>query len=252
MKGFLFTITFAGFCFGILAGCTHRPIPLATSYPITAQQKMQAAHHWDVLAEDVAKRFKKMMDLTFVNAMTPPPIYIQSSAAEEQSSFGRVFHRLLANQLVKLGLVVLTSRAMPAQLGAYSDTVNFRDTLVINYDMEVIHYTDRRLTYPIPGTFSLLAGGVWLVSRAVDDWHHPGVAALPIAAAADVYMMKDLYLPGETNTEVVITTGATVNQQHIFGDTSIYYINDGDSDLYYAGGGRTYSIVGCPQPGSCP
>lgn len=248
MKGLLLTV--ACICFGILAGCTHRPIPLATSYPISAQQKMQAAHHWDVLAEDVARRLKKMMDVTFVNAVTPPPIYIQPGS-EGQSSFGRVFHRLLANQLVKLGLVVLTSRALPAQMGAYSDSISFRDTLVINYDMEVVHFPDRRLTYPIPGTFSLLAGGVWLVSRAIDDWAHPGAAAFPVTAAADAYLMKDLYLPGETNTEVVITTGATVNQQHIFGDTSIYYINEGDADLYYAGGGKSFSVVGCPQPGSC-
>jgi len=41
-----------------LTSCTSQ-IPVATNYPYTEQQKMQAAFHWNTLAADVINRFKQ-------------------------------------------------------------------------------------------------------------------------------------------------------------------------------------------------
>ena len=226
MKGYLLIATVTLL---ILAGCAYRPIPLATAYPVTAQRKMQAAYHWDVLAADVASRLKTTLDVTFPNAVIKPSLYIRFTSDQEKSPFGRTFFKLLTTKLVQQGLVVL-------------DQAAYGDNLVAEYDMQVIHHKDRRLTYPPPGTYTLLASGVWLLAQAQDRWKYPGLAAFPFSVLADANSMVDYYLPGETNTEVVITSTVKMGQQYIFGDSSIYYINDGDYD-HYENQTKTYQLV---------
>lgn len=235
----------------VVLGCTHRPIPLATSYPISAQKKMQAAHHWDVLATNVAKRLKKTLDLTFVNTSTPPPIYIKKERSMIESPFGGTFYRLLTNQLISQGLIVLESQASIGPQG-YTEIVDYQDALVIDYDMQVIYHKDRWTTHPQPGIFTALAGGIYWAAHGIDNWEHQGAAVFPVTVAADALALKHTYLPGETNTEVVITTVVTMNNQKIFGDTGIYYINMGDDDHYLYGGGKAYSVVGCHTNMPCP
>jgi hypothetical protein len=213
----------------ILAGCTHRPLPVATSYPVTAQRKMQAAHHWNVLAEDLAKRLKKTLDITFPNAVVKPALAISSTQAQEKTPFGKAFHRLLTAKLVQQGLVVLTD-------------LSFGDNMVIEYDMQVIHHKDRRLTYLPPGLLTALASGVWMADQAQSRWRYPGLAAIPFALLGDMDSFLNYFLPGETNTEVVITTSVKMGQQYVFGDARIYYINDDDYD-HYENQQKTYQLV---------
>ena len=46
-----------------LISCTSQ-IPIATSYPYTEQQKMQAAFHWNVLAADVVNQLEQNHTIT--------------------------------------------------------------------------------------------------------------------------------------------------------------------------------------------
>lgn len=214
----------------VLVGCTHRPIPVATSYPITAQRKMQAAHHWNVLADDIAKRLKKTLELTFPNAAVKPSLFVKPSDAQTKIAFGKVFRNLLNTKLVQQGMVVLAKNDYSSQ------------TLVVDYDMQVVHHKDRRLTYFVPGTFTMLAAGIWMVDQAQEKWKYPGLAWFPFTIAADVASAVNYYLPGETNTEVVITTNVKLDKQYIFGDSRIYYVNDGDYD-HYENVAKTYRVV---------
>jgi hypothetical protein len=53
-------------------------------------------------------------------------------------------------------------------------------------------------------------------------------------------------MPGETNTEVLITTTVTTNDQYIFGYNEMYYINDGDYEQYddhNNNGIQTFNVV---------
>ncbi|MEN8219005.1 MAG: hypothetical protein ABFS56_22070 [Pseudomonadota bacterium] len=224
MKGYLLIATVT-----LVTACSHRPIPVATSYSMTAQQKMQAAHHWNVLASDVAKRLKNTVDITFPSAIDKPPLVINFTQAQEKIPFGKAFSNMLTTKLVQQGMVVL--RAEDAG-----------DNLMIDYDMQVIHHKDRRLTYLPPGLLTALTGGVFFVKQAIENWEHPGLAAIPFAIAGDVKSALNYRFPGETNTEVIITTSITRNQQYIFGDSRIYYINDGDYD-HYENLTKTYQVV---------
>ncbi|MEK7990034.1 MAG: hypothetical protein VSS52_003445 [Thiotrichaceae bacterium] len=221
-----------------LSACSHRPIPVATSYKTSTQQKMQAAHHWNVLAAHVAKRLKDTLDVTFPDINTQPPVHIRFTKDYEEVPFGKAFYHMLRTRLLQKGVVVTT------------DT-EYKDTLLLDFDMQVVRHKDRRLTYPPPGSFSALAGSIWLVSKAIDDWTYPEAALLPFALVADVGLAMDYYLPGETNTEVIISTAVTMGNQYIFGDTGIYYINTDDDDHYFVAG-RKFPVVSCSQNSTCP
>jgi len=220
-----------------LAGCAARPIPLATSYEATTQHRMQAVHHWDVLAEHMALQIKERIDIEFPRDLNTlqPPILITSSASRDRTPFGKAFQRLLRDQLLRQNINVVTS-------------ADFVDTMILDYDMQVVHHKDRRLRYPLPGIFTALVGGIFLL---VEDWKAGVIAgASGVALAADISAGLNYYLPGETNTEVVINVSMTKGPQFLFSHSGIYYINTGDYD-HYIDDSKNFQVVGCPQESTC-
>ncbi len=131
----------------LLVGCGQRPIPIATSYAKVAQQKMQSAHHWDVLAYDVAQRLTKTINITFPNAAIKPPLVIKSSDEKNASPFGKAFFNLLTTRLVQQKLVVL------------EDDGENEDRLVVEYDMQAVEHKDRN-RYWLP----------WVLTRPFAYW----------------------------------------------------------------------------------
>jgi len=86
----------------LLIGCgTHSNIPSAKTYPENDQQKFQATHHWDVLAEKQAE---------LILASIPSKVsdlYIKDTNVWS-SPFEKAYRKLLISQLVAKGGSVLT------------------------------------------------------------------------------------------------------------------------------------------------
>ena len=222
----------------LLTGCAYRGIPLAVSYPMSTQPKMQAARHWEVLAEHTADRLVQTLDVTFPNAVVKPALFIRYTQEQEKVPFARAFFHMLTSRLVQKGLVVVNN-------------ADYSNALMVDYDVQVLEHKDRRKFNPPLGTYTALSGLVWWVAHGVDRWSDPTLAVYPAAAGAELYTAAKYYLPGETNTEVIITTSASMGQQYIFQETNTYYVNSGDAD-HYEQEGKTYQVVGCPTPpGSC-
>lgn len=218
----------------LMTGCAYRSIPIGVSYPVTTQHRMQAAHHWDVLAEHTADRLAQTLAVTFPKAVIKPALFIRYTQEQEQVPFARAFFHMLSSKLVQKGLVVVNN-------------ADFGNALMVDYDVQVIDHKDRRKFNPPLGTYAALGGLAWLVARGVDKWNEMSYVLYPLAAGAEAYTAVSYYFPGDTNTEVVITTAATMGQQYIFQETNTYYINTGDSD-HYEPDGKTYQVVGCPTP----
>lgn len=233
-KIFLFTIALLV----LLTGCGRYPIPIALSHPTNYQLKMQSAQHWEVLAEDVAQRVKSSLKATFPNAVVKPSIFIRYTKDYEKIPFGKAFYHLLRSKLVQKGLVVLND-------------MSYKDTLLLDYDMQVLLHKDRRTVYPIPGMISALGAGVWLVSQAKESWPTPEISSIPLAVGVDAFASSSRYFPGETGTEVIINVTMTLRQQFIFGDSRVYYINDGDFD-HYENDSKNFAVVGCAERSTCP
>ncbi len=119
---------FVTLCLG-LGACTV-PMPIETGYPLTYQQKMLSAHHWDVMAIDVANwlhdsligpPLKPGEKVVVVDNRPPITLYIQQPRYHSDASAG--FHSLLSTRLVERGFIVTTNPS-----GGYP----------VTYDMQVV------------------------------------------------------------------------------------------------------------------
>ena len=100
MKALATTVTAMTLSF--LVGCASE-IPLPTAYEKSYQPKMWAAHHWNVLAADVAERLAGALKDS--GGMGPPQIlYIAKPGVG--STFNAAFHDLLTTQLMQQGFGV--------------------------------------------------------------------------------------------------------------------------------------------------
>jgi hypothetical protein len=198
----------------LLAGCfgTHTSqAPIATTYPISEQQKMQAAHHWDVLAQHQAEL------LTQNELLKSQPLYIQGAA--QPTPFSTAFDTLLTSQLVAKGAYVKTSPAQAAR---------------VSYKVQVVEHKDRGYIRAPEGAVTALAAGVAVATVPFNNWAEPALALIPLAAATDLFSGS---WTSETNQEVLITTQVTLADQVVYSNSNIYYINPGDNAHYKPAGG---------------
>ena len=80
MRVFILLVLFLFF-----AGC-YSQHPIATTYPLSGQRHMQTAHHWNILAKDIAKRVKtrlKNLSLTEGLSILSEPVYIKEAVCDQ-------------------------------------------------------------------------------------------------------------------------------------------------------------------------
>lgn len=120
-------------CLG-LGACTT-PMPVETGYPLTYQQKMQSAHHWDVMAIDVANWIHDSLigpmpeqgeGQPAVAQDNRPIVTLYVQQPRYQSSADEAFYNLLTTHLVERGFIITTNPS-----AGYP----------VSYDMQVV--TDR-------------------------------------------------------------------------------------------------------------
>ncbi|MFC0267958.1 hypothetical protein [Kushneria aurantia] len=192
-----------------LSGCFQlhtAQAPMATSWPLTEQRRMQAAHHWDVLARHEARAIMARQRLR------GSPLYIAEPVPS--TPFSRAFHRLLESQLVNNGALVSTQP---------------EGSVFVDYDVQVVEHQDRGFIRRPEGTFTALAAGVTLAFQPINHWAEPALALIPGAALFDAFSGN---ITEVGDTEVIITTRASEYDTLLFSSSNIYYVNDGDSSQY--------------------
>src|SRR5690554_3345052 len=203
----------------LLAGCfgTHTSqAPIATTYPISEQQKMQAAHHWDVLAQHQA-------DMLIQNdLLKSQPLYVRG--ADVATPFSTAFDSLLTSQLVSKGAYVKTSPNQAAE---------------VSYKVQVVKHKDRGYIRAPEGSMTALAAGIAVATIPINNWSEPALALIPAAFATDLFSGS---WTSEIDQEVVITTQVSLADQVVYSNSSIYYINPGDFDHYKAPAKTTKTV----------
>ena len=188
----------------LLSGCRSQ-LPLATTYPMSGQRKMQAAQHWDVLAEDVAEQVAEAMDDRVEMRLLPIDV-----VAEDEGPFSEVFAELLKSRLVQEGLQVASAR---------------EGVVALRFKVQVIlHGT--RAQRPTPGVLTVIGAGVSVARDVSVDW---------LYGAAGVGLLADLgagYLTSHSDHEVVVTTSLLHKNRFVVRSSDIYYINDQDYRHY--------------------
>lgn len=180
-----------------LAGCAvppYTPTPLATNFPTTEQNKLQAAAHWSAIAKHLEKRLVEDM-----KKGPQRPFFIHENP--QATPFQRALTTQIISSLVNDGYIV--SRA-PA--GA----------LRIDLDVQAVTFSPDRPQYRPSFTNNMIANGVWVASE--QD---------PTAKS------RSAFAPGETpRTELIITVSVSDQYRYYARSTNAYYVSDDDRSLY--------------------
>lgn len=193
----------------VAAGCVspYSEAPLATNFPTSKQEKLQAAAHWNVIAKDVASQI-------VAGQSVQRPLYV---APGDKSAFDHAFANQLISALVANGQIVLKQ-----PVGALS----------VETDTQVVSFAPNRPQYRyIHGTANALMAGVWAlhVNEAT-----AGAALFAAGGTADAYAwFHSEFATGETpQTEIIVTASVSDGNQYLSRSTSIYYVADSDKALY--------------------
>jgi hypothetical protein len=220
-------------CLGL--GACMSQVPVATTYPVNYQKKMQAAHHWDVLAADVANRLHDNLIVSGLSQDRPVALSVQHP--KYTSEFGLAFHNLLITHLLEKGFIMSESPTggMP-----------------VSYDIQVVTHKDRGFIRPTPGLFTALTGTV-LVLRDVADSQSAAAATMLGAVALDV---ASGFVTDTPNSEIIVTTSVMCEDRYVSRVRDIYYVSDNNVDQYIAKGPvpvttRMMEVVGCTSGLQC-
>ena len=203
----------------LAAGCAS-PVPVAETHPLSHQKKVKAAHHWDVIAEDVAKETALLLAREGQGGQRTLFVPLPST----NSAFDQAFRNFLVTRLVRQGLPVSEKPA-----GA----------LEVRYETQVVQYQSRREDYR-PGVLTGLVAGI-LVGRNFHTWDatERGMGAVAAVAGLDV---AGGHLTSPSQTELLVTTSLSEGGRFLLRKSDVYYIEDEDGSLYRQA--KEWKVVG--------
>lgn len=216
----------------LIGGCSGR-IPEPIAYPYSQQQKMQASHHWQVLAGDLANRINNELittDNMSKNVSVKETCGNEATPCDpnEISTFSEAFRDLLITDLVALGIPTKQQKD--------------EETLEILYKVQIVrHNTDRSRSLQ-PGVLTAISAAIVVLRDAPSN-----LVTLAIGAASDV-ANANMTISG--HYEIIITTSMVSNGKYLFRASDIYYINDKDFWHYqdHPPRAKTIKLTGPEQP----
>ena len=189
--------------------------PLATNFPTSKQEKLQAASHWQTITADAALR----LSATLPAALTHP-LYVEPVTP---TAFNRAVTNQLITWLVNNGHAVTRSPANGAKF------------IKVDVDTQVVAFSPDRAQARYAGVPTALATGAWALSG-------PSVtgagAATALIAGADAYSWaRSEYANGETpQTEIILNLSVADEDRYLARSTTVYYVSDSDRKLYEESG----------------
>ncbi len=213
------------------ASCRGR-IPDPVNHEYSEQRKIEATHHWDVLAYDVANRVNQQL---VAHDYLETPVYVRPTCGSEDSpcgpretsAFNEAFRDLLITEMVNIGIPVAP---------APDDK-----TITVHYKVQLVYHRAKRVRPIRPGLVTSLAAGV-VVFRNIPS------EVLSVMAAGLVDLANQEFTTAQ-HFEVLITTSMIAEDRYLLRTSDIYYINDEDSSQYQTEMATTGKIefVGPPK-----
>lgn len=198
----------------LAVGCSQTPAPI--SRPYTTQDKLQAAEHWRIIAQDISTDISQMIKMTDLENYQNRHVQILK---RDGSPFSNALESFLVTDLTHLGLDVDRDSANDYQL--YWSV------------QSVTHEEPRQFTSPPFGTFTAAGALGYGVYKIFDD-STKFARAVTAGASADILkeliFLSQVKLPkNEIVVNVTIQSGDTI----IYRLSNTYYINDMDTDHYH-------------------
>ncbi len=209
----------------LCAGCRapFTPVPVAVNFPYAKQEKLQAASHWQLIAEDTARQLIRSLP-------DDRPLYVNQP--DTQSPFARVFSQQLISSLLSAGY-----------------PVHKRDSgnvLVVDVTAEPVRFSPNRLQYRYVGTATTLTSGLWVL-RNIYRNVSPGAAMVTAAVALDAAQWYHAeFAKGPTpEIELVVNTSVSDRDRYYAQVSNAYYTVDPEWQLYAPGwAGVDIPVVG--------
>ena len=205
-------------CSSLFAGCLSVPFndkppePLALEAPVpkllpmATQEKIQAAHHWDLIAEHIAGLVKKGLETSYPRRVRA--IYVAPSGI---TPFEKVFHALLITHLFEEGLSVSNDP---------------KDNLILSFDIELVKHPERVISIDGEVYDSLGPGLIVKTGAPASPALGDGTRHYPVSRKTRLSNEIGDHLFALPQNEIIITTSLTQNGSYIMRDSSIYYIDD--------------------------
>ncbi len=180
--------------------------PVPKLFPLTTQEKIQAVHHWDLIAGHTAGLVKSALETRYPQRVRA--IYVSPSGI---TPFEKVFHALLITKLFEEGLSVSNDP---------------KDNLILSFDIELVKHPKRvigidREVYDSLGPGLIVKSGVpapEASGEAIRDYQVSKTTRLSNQGGGYVFTLPQ--------NEIVITISLTQNGSYIIRNSSIYYIDD--------------------------
>lgn len=191
----------------MLTGCASQ-VPVAENYPLTVQRKARAAHHWDVMADDVVNQVLAAQtgrpDLAGRRLFVGEPPHL--------TPFARAFRNFLITRMVNRGLEVATDP---------------RGAVELTFETQVVKHQSERFAHR-PGTLTLLAAGLMVAHDislgAFTDSKVLGTLALTQAGEIGLGHLSG----GPTKTELLLTTSIASEGRFAMRRSDVYYFEEED------------------------
>jgi hypothetical protein len=235
-------IVAAGF---LLHGCA--PSPIAAGFPTLAQQKIQSASHWKIIADDVGAALAKFLvqldagrpSIAATAAAAPlslgtapmggpaaPSVWI-GPASPSDGLFQETFDPMVAAAMLRNGV-----RISPTPSSSMY-RIEYGVTLV------PVSMVDGEVPAASSSAARALGSGIMVVAQALSGipW---GITAVMSGLAGDPISAQQ----SRSKTELVFQVSLYRGAELLHRDVSIYYIPDRDARLYGGvGGARTLNDV---------
>lgn len=210
----------------LLSGCASRyaDVPQPTRFESSKQKKLQAAQHWQVIADNFAAQLTSDLRGKGVTQA----LYIP--AGKDDYAFVEGFRELLTTALLAQGWDIRTSP---------------KNALSVDIRYSIYKFQPERLkNVYFRGEVTALVAGLWAVSGIVDGGMSAGGKALSVALLAETadWIVQDApggpekaqYAGGPVpQSEILVTASITDGDKIIARRSNIYFAADEDKALYW-------------------
>lgn len=212
-------------CMLALTGCAtpYSEVPVAKNFPTTAQEKLQAAAHWTLIANDLSKRIQTGITGKIDKEQA---LYVSSKDA---SAFNQAVVAELISSLVNDGYLVVKAP---------------ENTIKVDVDTQVLEFSPNRLQEQKVGIPTAIATGLWAASEIGPITGAGVVTGIIAGSEALTYMNADRASGATPKSEVVVNASVSDATHYITVSRATYYVSDTDKWLYQAAQTKAFNVQG--------
>jgi len=232
----------------LLFSCSPAPQPL--NHNFSQQKKLEAAHHWEILANDFTKQIvaelqKGLPSSSGVGHFSYPGVGHSSSGVghatesesenteislgfgfpyvylqtNDRSSFGKAFRGYLINELTDLG---------------YNISYGPEEALTVRWSVQKITHKANRKASMVPGTMTALTALGFGIYKAFDNGSGAAGAVMS-GVAADLLLSSyegGIFNNSVPHTEIILNLSISNNGILLARQSGTYYVNQEDTWHY--------------------